>query len=337
MKILIIGGNGNIGYPISKMLSENKNNNVYILCRSKNHPNDQINYINGDGNNREFLQNLQQQEKFEIVVNFLIMNTDQAKMNIEIFKDSAKQFIFISTATVFNHEKNVVIDEKSEKFNIHSGYGQTKLECENIFWDAKEKYKFPVTIARPSQTYSRNRIPLSIKGKSCWSVISRIKRNKPVIVHGDGTSTWISTHSDDFASAFINLIGNSTAIGEDYNITGDETVNWNIIYNILAKELNKDIKIIHIPTDILKYSKKYDLKTSIQGDKQYSVIFDNSKIKSISPDFICNIDIHQGIKKYLLYMKDNPELQTEDPEFDKWCDKLIEEYEKLKDNCIHLI
>lgn len=330
MKVLVIGGNGNIGGPVSSYLASKGDKDVTVLCRSKRESTENIRFIQGDANDRDYLIKLQEEEKFDVVINFLIMNTDQAKLNIDVFKGRVKQFVFISTATVFNREKAVVISEKNEKYNRNSGYAQVKLKCEELFLEAKEKEQFPITIVRPSQTYSGHRIPLSIKGKSCWTVISRILRDKPVIVHGDGTSTWVSTHSRDFAVAFEAVVGRESAVGEDYNIMGDEIVSWNMIYGILGQALDKEVKTVHIPTDILKESKRYDLKTAIEGDKQYSVVFDTSKIKSMIPGFECQIGIEKGLEDYLEYMDRNPGLKVEDPEFDEWCDSLIEGYTQLK-------
>ena len=335
MKILIIGGDGNIGYPISKKL--HVNNEITILCKDKPKFDDAIKYINGDGYNKPFLEEIQEKNNFDIVINLIIFTPEQAEVNVEVFKNKIKQFVFISTATIFNHEKSVIITEETEKGNIHSWYAQAKLKCENVFLSAKETSNFPITIVRPSQTYSKDKIPLSVKGKSCWSVISRIKRDLPVIIHGDGTSAWVSTHSDDFSTGFVKLIGNEKCYGEDFDITSNEIYNWNIIYEFLGEALNKKVKTIHIPTDILTLSKKYDYKMSIEGDKQYSVIFNNKKLKEVAPDFKCNISIKEGILKYLDYMENNPNLQKEEPDFDEWCEKIIEKYNEFKNSIAEII
>lgn len=335
MKILIIGGNGNIGYPISKNL--HINNDVTILCKSGPKFDDGIKYIVGDGYSKDFLKEIQEKNNFDVVINLIIFTPEQAQVNVDVFKNNIKQFVFISTATVFNHEKSVVITETIEKGNVHSLYAQAKLKCEDIFQEAKKIHNFPITIVRPSQTYSKDKIPLSVKGKGCWSVISRIKRGLPVIIHGDGTSTWVSTHSDDFSKGFVRLIGNEKCYGEDFNITTDEIYNWNIIYKFLGEALDKEVKVIHIPTDILTLSKKYDYKMSIEGDKQYSVIFDNSKLKKAVPDFKCEISINEGIKRYLKYMENNPSLKKEEPDFDEWCEKVIEKYTELKNSIAEII
>ena len=323
MNILLIGGLGNIGSPITYQLA-NMGHSVYVLGR-KNIEQIQpgITYISGNTEDFNLLQSIQEQHAIDIVINFAIQTTAQTEVNINAFANKIKQFIFISTVTVLNREKNVVLTEESECGNPFSTYAQTKLKCEQLFLNAYHEQHFPVTIVRPSQTYSKDKLPLSVKGKSYWSVIDRILNDKPVIIHGDGTSTWVSMHSNDFCRGFIPLINHPQTIGEIYHLTGDEILTWNMIYHELARQLNKDIKIIHIPTDLLEKSKKYDFTMSIKGDKQYSVIFDNQKIKKICPDFQCHISMKDGIRLYLDYMDKHPDLKANDPEFDQWCDDVI--------------
>ena len=39
-----------------------------------------------------------------------------------------------------------------------------------------------------------------------------MKKDLPVVVHGDGTSIWTLTHHKDFAVGLVGLLGNSAAI-----------------------------------------------------------------------------------------------------------------------------
>lgn len=155
-----------------------------------------------------------------------------------------------------------------------------------------------------------------------------MKEGKEVIIHGDGTSTWVCTHSEDFAKGFIGLIGNEKTINNAYQITAEEVVNWDIIYKIIARELGVEYKPVYIASDLLSKSKKYDFMMSIKGDKQYSVIFDIRKIKEIVPGFECNITIEEGIKRYIKKISQNPELQIIEPDFDVWCDNVISVYKE---------
>lgn len=324
MKILIIGGAGNIGRPVSEALAA-AGHSVVVLGRKPlqtfEHP---ITYIAGDTGDVDFLLHLQQKDTFDVVINFAIQSTAQAQANVDAFAGKIRQFIFISTVTVLDREKAVVLNEESACGNPYSIYAQTKLACEALLLNAFQHQQFPVTIVRPSQTYSADKFPLSVKGRSYWSVFDRILKGKPVIVHGDGTSTWVSMHGDDFANFFTPIVGNEPAIGEIYHITGTEILTWNQIYQLIGQQLARDVHIVHITTDQLCQSQQYDFKMAIQGDKQYSVIFDLQKIRTVAANTQCHVSLSTGLTRYLAYMDQHPELKVTDPVFDTWCDNLIE-------------
>lgn len=329
-KILIIGGTGTISSPITEMLAKS-NYDVTVLNRGKNNVGlpQNVNRIQGDITDTEKMKQLFKNERYDSVINFIVWNEQDAKNNVAIFKGKTKQFIYISTVCVLNHEASCLIDEETAKGNAFSDYGANKASAEEVFLQAKEQEDFPVTIVRPTQTYSNQRIPLSVKGKGCWSVVSRMLRNKEVIVHGDGQSVWASTHASDFAKGFVPIVGNDQTIGETYQVMNPESHTWDRVYQILAKLLNVDYRPVYIGTDLLKTSKNYDFMGSIQGDKRWSNIFSIKKLKTINPDFECEVDLEEGLRRYIDYMAANPELKIEEPEFDSWCDQTIERYKKF--------
>ncbi len=323
MNILIIGGFGNIGKPVSLALAQAGHQIMVVGRRAQAELIPGISYVSGDTSDAHFLYQLQHANLFDVVINFAIQTPQQAQANIEAFGDSIRQFIFISTVTVLDRQNQVVLNEQSAYGNPYSSYAQRKTECELLFLQAYREHDFPVTIVRPSQTYSGDKFPLSVKGKSYWSVFERILNNKPVIVHGDGTSTWVSMHSDDFARFFVPLVGNNVSKGEIYHITGDEVLTWNMIYQEIGRQLDRPVNMVHITTDQLVKSQKYDFRMSIQGDKQYSVFFDLQKIRNIAPGIQCEIPLSQGLARYLAFMEQHPALKVADPDFDKWCDDVI--------------
>lgn len=187
---------------------------------------------------------------------------------------------------------------------------------------------FPVTIVRPSHTYGDRSVPLGVHGaKGSWQVLKRILENKPVIIHGDGTSLWTITHNRDFAKGFIGLMGNIHAIGESVHITSDESVTWNQIYGIIADALGKPLNAVHVSSAFLAACSDQDLHGSLLGDKANTVVFDNSKLKRLVPDFVATTRADQGIKRTIEHILAHPELQVEDPEFDAWCDDVIQALE----------
>ena len=138
------------------------------------------------------------------------------------------------------------------------------------------------------------------------------------------------THNSDFAKAFVGLMGNPHAIGEAFQITSDESLTWNQIYKSIAQALGVELKPYYVSSDFLAEVSHYDLVGSLIGDKSNSVIFDNTKLKRAVPDYIPSVSFAQGVKQTIDYVLSHPECQCPDPEFDLWCDNVIDALEKAK-------
>ena len=200
-----------------------------------------------------------------------------------------------------------------------------------------KKYReegFPVTIVRPSHTYDERSIPLGVHGnKGCYQVIKRMQAGKPIIIQGDGSSLWHLTFNSDFAIGYTALMGNSHVVGEAFQITGDEVLTWTQIHKTIADALGVDLKPYYVSSEFLsevgaKYG--YDFAGSLLGDKAVSVVFDNSKLKKVAPQMTTNVPFHKGVRIALDYVLSHPERYEEDPEFDQFCDKVIDSIEKAK-------
>ena len=329
-KVLIIGGTGTISSPITEALAHREDIDLYVLNRGKRKDDlpDFVHRLIGDiRGDMNALHNVLRDLEFDSVINFLIMDLDDAKRNVELFKGKTKQFIFISTVCVLDKSVSCVIDENTPYGNEYSLYGRNKQACEEYFLKQCED-GFPVCIVRPTQTYSDSRYPLSVKGKSYWSIASRMLKGKKVIVHGDGQGVWACTHADDFAKLFLPLVCNKESIGEIFQIMDPRTYTWDVIYKALADAIGGVYQPVYISEYLLDASKAYDLRSSLHGDKHFSCIFDISKVKRFSPDITLDVDIYEGARRYAKYMKEHPEEKKEDPDFDRWCDETIASYEK---------
>lgn len=329
-KVLIIGGTGTISMPITQKLAADPEVELYVLNRGTNNADlpESVNYIKGNIQEVATTKETLKDYSFDSVINFIVWNDKDATNNVEIFNGKTKQFVYISTVCVLD---NAIcnVDETSPVGNKYSDYGQGKARAEAVFQKAQAELGFPITIVRPTQTYSDHRIPLSVKGKGCWPVVSRMLRGKQVIVHGDGQSLWASTHATDFAEYFYSIVADETTIGEIYHIMNPEPHTWDMIYQSLAKLLNVEYRPVYIGTDLLKASKTYDLNSSIQGDKRWSKIFDISKIQARNPELEFKISYEEGLEMYLEFMENHPEQKIEEPEFDQWCDETIARYEEM--------
>jgi len=271
--------------------------------------------------------------EFDVVADFIAYVPAQLERNHRLFAGKTKQFIFISSASAYQKPlSDYRITEGTPLANPYWEYSRDKIACEDYLMKMYRDNGFPVTIVRPSHTYDERRIPLGVHGDiGSWQVAKRMLAGKQVIVHGDGTSLWTMTHNSDFADAFIGLLGNIHAIGESVQITSDESMTWNQIYQSIADALGVELKPYYVPSDFLAKCSNYDFTGNLIGDKANTVVFDNSKLKRLVPGFTAKIRFDQGVKIVVDNILANEELQIEDPEFDTWCDKVIASLEKAVD------
>jgi nucleoside-diphosphate-sugar epimerase len=326
MKVLFIGGTGTISSAITQQLLE-KGCQLYLLNRGTR--NDAlpagVNILQADISDEDHVAKLIENLEFDVVADFIAFEPAQLERDYRLFKGKTKQFIFISSASAYQTPpSHYRITEGTPLSNPNWEYSRNKIACEDYLMKQYRENGFPITIVRPSHTYDERSIPLGVHGsKGTWQVAKRMLANKPVIIHGDGTSLWTMTHNRDFAKGFIGLMGNIHAIGESIQITSDETVTWNQIYEIIASALGVELNAVHVSSEFLVACSKEDYRGGLLGDKAHSVVFDNSKLTRLVPEFIATTRLNQGIKQTIEYIMAHPEHQTEDIEFDIWCDKVI--------------
>lgn len=333
MKALFIGGTGTISTAISKkLLSEGWD--LYLLNRGTRNnvlpagAHELTVDINDEVAVAEKIKDL----SFDVVCDFIAFVPAQLERDYRLFNGKTKQFMFISSASAYQKPlSDYKITESTPLANPYWEYSRNKIACEEYLMKMYRETGFPITIIRPSHTYDERSIPVGAHGdKGSWQVAKRMLEGKPVIVHGDGTSLWTMTHNSDFAKAFVGLMGNIHAIGEAYQITSDESLTWNQIYQILADCLGVEFKPYYVPSDFLHAVSKYDFEGGLIGDKANSVVFDNAKVKRAVPGFTATVRLDMGMKQTVEYVLSHKECQVEDPEFDQWCDTVIAALENAK-------
>ncbi|RXZ82525.1 SDR family oxidoreductase [Paenibacillaceae bacterium] len=326
MKALFIGGTGTISSAITRQLLD-KGCELYLLNRGTRNqalpPG--VNIIQADINDEEQVAKLIEDLAFDVVADFIAFQPAQLERDYRLFKDKTKQFMFISSASAYQTPlSDYRITEGTPLSNPYWEYSRNKIACEEYLMTQYRDHGFPITIVRPSHTYDERSIPLGVHGsKGSWQVAKRMLENKPVIIHGDGTSLWTMTHNSDFAKGFIGLMGNIHAIGESVHITSDESVTWNQIYQIIADTLGVKLNAVHVSSAFLDASSSEDYRGGLLGDKANTVVFDNAKLKRLVPEFVATTRLDQGIRQTVQHILAHPELQTEDQEFDAWCDNVV--------------
>jgi nucleoside-diphosphate-sugar epimerase len=327
MKILFIGGTGTISMAVSKLLLS-QGHTLYLLNRGNRNLSlsGDLVELKADVNNESRVKELIKELHFDAVADFIAFEPPQLERDYRLFKGKTDQFIFISSASAYQKPlADYRINEGTPLANPYLEYSRNKIACEDYLMKLYREEGFPVTIIRPSHTYDERSVPMGAHGKNgSYAIVKRMLEGKPVLIHGDGTSLWTLTHNSDFAVAMAGLIGNIHAIGEAVQITSDESLTWNQIYQIVANALGVKLNAVHASTEFLDACGEYDFRGSLLGDKSNTVVFDNSKLKRLVPGFTARVRADQGIRDTVSYVLSHPECQVEDTDFDAWCDRVVE-------------
>lgn len=328
MKILFIGGTGLISTAVSKKLLDQKQE-LYLLNRGN--ANDKLpkgaHILIADINDKKAVRAAIEGLSFDVVVDWIAFTKDHVERDVSLFKGKTKQYVFISSASAYHKPiLQYPITEEMPLYNPYWGYSDNKRVCEEYLkkQDAKD---FAVTIIRPSHTYNDEKVIAIMKSWAHpYGVIDRILKGKRTIIPGDGTSLWTLTHNTDFADGFIPVLGNKAAYHETYHITSDFMYTWDQLHEMVCDALGVKPNIIHIPTDFI-ISIAPHLEGELKGDKIWSMVMDNAKIKAIAPKFKSTVDYRNVVKKAVKRYMDHPNLQTVDDEYEELMDEIIRRYQ----------
>jgi nucleoside-diphosphate-sugar epimerase len=332
VKVLFIGGTGLIS-SASSQLAVARGMDLTILNRGRTKKYDVpqgARLLAGDIHaDRQAITELLKDQRFDAVVDWVAFTPADIENDIALFSGKTRQFIFISSASVYQKPPNhYLITEDTPLANPHWAYSQNKIACEERLMLEYRERGFPITIIRPSLTYGPSQIPM-ITGswQHPWTIVDRMQKGGKVIVPGDGTSLWPLTWNGDLAKGLVGLLGREQAIGHAFHITSDEVLSWNQIYIELAHALGVEPNIVHIPSDLIA---AHDPSSygSLIGDKIYSVVFDNAKIKRFVPDFVATVPWTEGVRRSLAWFEADASRRTIDDEAVKTWDRILAAYER---------
>jgi nucleoside-diphosphate-sugar epimerase len=335
MKILLIGGTGTISSAITRQLAA-AGHDLWLLNRGTRREEvpANVNQVIADINDEQTVLAQLGDAQFDAVCEFIGFLPSQVERDIRLFRGRTRQYVYISSASAYNKPAaSHIITEGTTLANPYWAYSRNKIACEELLFKAYREDGFPITIVRPSHTYCERSVPVSVHGpKGSWQVIKRMMEGKQVLLNGDGSSLWTVTWNEDFARGFIGLLGNPKAMGEAFQIMSDEQLSWNQIYQCIARALGVPFRPYYVASEFLAATspKDWDFTGNLLGDKSVTVMFDCSKLKRAVPGFQATTRFDEGVRRCLSHILSHPELQTEDPEFDQWCDQVIAAQEKAK-------
>ena len=326
LKVLIIGGTGNISSSVSRLAVE-KGCSLTILNRGNREKIEGAEHLPADVTDEKSIRKAIAGRSWDVVADFIAFNADDAAKDISVFSGRTGQFMFISSASCYAKPvTSYPITESVPLNNPYSDYAKNKIAAERTFMRAFEENGFPVTIVRPSHTYA-TRFPFPVGNGGEYTIVDRIRRGIPIISPGDGTSLWTVTHSDDFAKGFTGLFALTKAIGNAYHITSDEVLTWDMIFQEVGKAVGMEPEIIHAPSDVIA-KEDPSAVAGLIGDKQWSLIFDNSKIKNAVPGYVATISFSIGIRKTISWFEEKSERMIINPATNAVIDGVIKRMER---------
>lgn len=327
MKVLFIGGTGIISSACSQLAIE-RGIDLYLLNRGQttSRPIPQgAKIIQGDIRDPQSARAALGKHSFDVVVDWIAFVTQHIQADLDLFRGRTGQYVFISSASAYQTPPaSLPVTESTVLDNPFWLYSRNKIACEEMLVRAYRDEKFPATIVRPSHTYDKTLLPFD----GGYTVVDRMRKGKKVIVPGDGTSLWTLTHHKDFAKAFVGLLGQPAAIGDVFHITSDEWLSWNQIFEIVARAAGTEAKMAHIPSELIA-AYDPDWGDGLLGDKAHSMIFDNSKVKRLVPDFRATIPFARGAEEIMAWYDADPARRKVDEKFNQFQDDLIARYENI--------
>ena len=318
--VLYIGGTGTISAACVRRSLE-RGHEVTVLNRGSGRKAlpDGVRAVQADVRDPASVRAALGDEEFDVVTDFVAFTPEHVRTDLDLFEGRTGQYVFISSASAYEKPpRSLPVTEATPLRNPFWQYSRDKIACEELLDAAHRDRGLPVTVVRPSHTYDERLLP-TLGG---WTDIARMRAGKPVIVHGDGTSLWTITHADDVAVAFTGLLGNPAAIGEAFTITGTHAPTWNQIYRWLAVAAGApEPDLVHVASDTIAAFAP-DLGPTLLGDKAHSMLFDNSKVTALVPEFRTTVAFDEGARRILAHHDAHPEAQRTDADLDALFDRM---------------
>jgi len=324
LKVLFIGGSGIISSACSRLAVE-QGVDLNVLNRGETSLRplpDGARLLHGNVRDPASVRVAIGDGDYDAVVDWVAFTPEHVRADVDLFRGRAGQYVFISSASAYQTPASrLPITESTPLRNPYWQYSRDKIAAEDVLVAAYRDEGFPATIVRPSHTYDRTSSPLH----GGWTVLERMRAGREVVVHGDGSSLWTLTHHEDFARGFVPLLGSARALGDAFQITSDDVLTWDQIAHTMAGAAGVEARIVHVPSDAIAAADP-DWGASLLGDKTHSSVFDNTKIRTVAPDFVARIPFEQGAQEIVDWHDADPARRTVDEAFDALLDGLVERH-----------
>ena len=243
-KILIMGGNQFVGKEIVKKFLE-KDYTIYILNRGTRKNIEEVIFFKVDRDNFIEMENILKNIDVDIIIDVSAYTEEQVDILHKVMKNRFKQYILISSASVYNNIESTPANEESQTGEnlIWGDYAKNKYLAEKKTIENSNLYNFKYTIFRPFYIYG---IGNNLDRENYF--FSRIKYNLPVFIPSKNNIIQFG-YIEDLALAIESSIDNSDFYNQIFNISGNEYVTMSEFSEICGKVMNKKAIIKYINTE----------------------------------------------------------------------------------------
>ena len=328
--LLVVGGTGVISFAV---VSEALKRGFRITCinrgkKKKKKLPSEVEIIKADYRDKILVEQKLSNRFFDVVIDVLCYTEEDIDYSVSLFKDRCEQYIFFSSCAVYNKGNgDYECTENSPLINPIWQYSIDKVKCELRLISLAQEYNFNYTIVRPAVTYGNTRIPYGVTPPYGYhgTIIQRIIHHKPIILWDEGSAISTITRVEDFAIGLVGLLGNKRAYNDVFHIVGDERHTWKDVIDYVGEILN--IKPVYCSITKEQMAEEMpERKGEILGGRGINQLLNNSKIKSIVPEFKTNIPLKKGLEMTVNYYMNHNYLNGIDFRFDGLWDRISKKY-----------
>ena len=191
------------------------------------------------------MENILKNIDVDIIIDVSAYTEEQVDILHKVMKNRFKQYILISSASVYNNIECTPVNEESQigENLIWGDYAKNKYLAEKKTIENSKIYNFKYTIFRPFYIYG---VGNNLDRENYF--FSRIKYNLPIYIPSKNNIIQFG-YVEDLALAIESSIGNSDFYNQTFNISGDEYVTMSEFSEICGKVMNKKAIIKYINTE----------------------------------------------------------------------------------------
>ena len=187
--------------------------------------------------------------EWDMVVDCIGYVPEDAHQDMKVFRNRARQLVFISTDFVFDPAHRKFPQPVESDFYAVSGYGGNKRLCEmELACGNLGDTQF--TVFRPCHIYGPgSEIGCLPNHARDPELVSKLKNATPVSLVGGGHFLQQPIYAEDLANLVLSAAGNKSAYGRIFNAAGPDIIESRTYYKIIADVLGVEVVFKELPVD----------------------------------------------------------------------------------------